>query len=72
MPQASVADTVTEGSLDVHLESVARAHPAIERTGRNPFRFGQSSQGVRRSRISRRTEYRSDRSWSSATAREPP
>ena len=45
MPQASVADTVTEGSLDVHLESVARAHPAIERTGRNPFRFGQSSQG---------------------------
>ena len=44
MPQASVADTVTEGNLEVHLEAVARAHPAIERTGRNPFRFGQSSQ----------------------------
>ena len=45
MLEASVADTVTERDLDVHLEAVARAHPAIERTGRNPFRFGQSSKG---------------------------
>ena len=44
MPQVPVADTVAEGDLDVHLEAVARPHPTIVRTGRNPFRFGQSSQ----------------------------
>ena len=45
MPQVPVADTVTEGELDVRLEAVARPHPAIVQTGRNPFGFGQSSQG---------------------------
>ena len=45
MPQVPVTDTVTEGDLDVRLEAVARPHPVIVRTDRNPFRFGQSSQG---------------------------